>query len=424
MTRSLLLLAAICLGLALQVRAETLADPEPGLRQELARHPDKLEARFQLARFLSWQKRFPEAAAEYSHLLRVQPENVDYLLGMAQVQLWRGAPEQSVPLLKKARQLAPKYELIWHTEIQARLASGDPTQLPRARRVRDKARVRFPQGDWRYSQLDPAPEGVVAVAPAIAPTPVRLAASPSAVPLAELSAASLSLPQSKTAWEAGFSSESLTRGQPSWRSRYVLGEWSTAERRSLSFGLRQTERYALSDREMNLGGMLPLRADMQLHMEAGLSDTHRVLPARYGQVDWLYQPAQGWALDTGFRRSLYDLGLTRVAHLTLDRYLGMERFGYTLYEGGPDGSGSSPSHRWQWAHYYGESDWLGLTLSRGRESENTGSTGFLSSEVRGVMLSGRHSFAAQWSLSWDAGRQKQGDYYSRSGVRLGLRHTY
>ena len=397
------------------------------MRVELRRHPSDLDARFQLARALAWQQRYKEAMAQYSRLLRARPGNADFLLGMAQANFWSGDAKRALPLLKKARALVPEYEDVWRTEIQVRLALADPVQLACARRVRDQARSRFPGKEWGYAQLDAPPSATVAVA---APLVVESAAPAAAAelplvarPVPAATAAAVP-PPDRYEWEAGYSYESLTRGLPSWRSAYFLAERHLPDKASLYLGLRETQRYALRDKELNLGGVLPLTADMQVQIEAGLSGTHRVLPARYGLVHWLYRPAPNWAVDAGMRRSVFDVGMSRVAHLGIDRYVGSERFNYTLYEGGPDGSGLAPSHRLQWAHYYGVSDWVGLTVSRGRESENVGATGFLTSDVSGVMLSGRHSFAADWSLSWDAGRLRQGDFYTRSGIRLGLRHAY
>lgn len=225
-------------------------------------------------------------------------------------------------------------------------------------------------------------------------------------------------------WEAGLSHEQLTRGLPSWRSRYLTGERRGPERELYYGGLRETERYALSDREAHLGAALPAGSHAGVQLEAGFSDTHRVLPVRYGAVHLHYSPVSGWVLGGGWRRTVYDLGLTRVFHFGVDRYVGNERFSYTLYDGGPDGSGLSPSHRWQWAHNYGERSWIGIALTQGRETESLGASGFLTSRVSGMSLSGRHDLAPDWALTWDAGSLRQGDAYTRNGVRLGLRRVF
>lgn len=228
----------------------------------------------------------------------------------------------------------------------------------------------------------------------------------------------------KAAWEAGAAREGLSRGLPGWRENWISGEWKSARGSALHGGLRETERYRLVDQEAHLGGIAPLTADTQAQIEAGASDSHRVLPAHYLALQLYHRLAPGWSLNAGLRRSAYDSGATRVAHFGADRYFSAERLSYTLYEGGPDGSGRSPSHRLQWAHSYGDRDWIGLSLVRGRETEHAGNAGFLTTRVRAASLGGRHGFAPAWALIWDIGTQRQGDLYTRRGARLGLRHDF
>ena len=400
---------------------------EQRMRQRLANKSGDLEARFQLARALSWQGRFDEALVEFTSLIKARPGNADFLLGMAQVHLWRGVPEMALPLLLEARRLAPKYEEVWRTQISALLALGDSEHIRQARLIRDQAKNLFPRSNWHYAVLD-TPESIPAEEnPLSTPTPTGTADS-------EVETRTPGKPETSTAvlvkegryeWEAGFSYEGLTNGQPNWRSSYFLGEWHGPDKKSLYGGIRKTERYALTDHEAHLGGIIPLGAKTQVQVEYGASNTHQVLAKNYFGMKIQVQPAPGWSLDAGLNRSYFDLGPTRVFHFNIDRYIGNERFGYTLYEGGPDGTGLSSSHRWQWAHYYGERDWVGISLNYGRETEYTGdSTGFLTSQVRGASLSGRHDIAPGWALVWNAGSQQQGDSYTRSGVLLGLRHAF
>lgn len=60
-----------------------LSDAEEMLRQWLSTHPEDQEARFLLARILTWQEKHTEALEQYSHLLENDPENGDYITGRA-----------------------------------------------------------------------------------------------------------------------------------------------------------------------------------------------------------------------------------------------------------------------------------------------------------------------------------------------------
>lgn len=437
------LAAVLFLLAAAALAADDHLAAEQAARRRLTEQPGDLDARFALGRALNFQQRHDAALAEFRRLLKTRPDNADYLLAAAQAELWRGAPARALPLLRRARVKAPGYEDVWRVQIQALLALGDPDRMRQARLIREQARQRFPQGDWRFAQLDEAPPPAVAAVPpaltpasSIAPAIPAISTAPT-IPVAPVVVAAAAAPPivaaappasaprvDRFAMEFALSQEQLTRGLPDWRSRSLVGEWRRGDGHTLYGGWRETERYALRDGELHAGGVLALTASTRVQAEAGVSDTHRVLARHYASLQLQHEPASGWALAAGWRGSSYDTGRSRVWSAGVDRYLGAERFGYTLYEGGPEGAALSPSHRLQWAHYYGERDWIGLTLVSGRETEYISSGVFRSARVSGAALSGRHGLGADWALGWELGSQRQGDFYTRSGFRLGLRRTF
>lgn len=228
----------------------------------------------------------------------------------------------------------------------------------------------------------------------------------------------------RTEIEAGAEREHLTRGLPDWSSRFALIEHRDAQGRVAYGGWRDTERYRLRDHELHAGGYLPLAPSLQLQAEAGASGSHRVLSRHYGLVGLHFQPAQGWGLSGGMRRAGYDAGNTGVINLGVEHYTGNERFAYTLFAGGPDGAALASTHRLQWNHYYGDHDWFGIAIAEGRETEHDGSGAFITSRVRNFSLAGRHGLGKGLALKWEAGRQRQGELYTRSGLRLGLRFAF
>jgi|688.fasta_scaffold23058_3 YaiO family outer membrane protein len=228
----------------------------------------------------------------------------------------------------------------------------------------------------------------------------------------------------RTAIEFSATRETLSRGLPDWSSRQILIEHRRAQREVFHGGWRETERYRQRDDEIHAGAYLPLSSALQLQIEAGASGSHRVLARNHGLLGLQFDPAPGWGLSAGWRRSAYDAGNTRVIHLGAERYLGSERFAWTVFAGGPDGAATTSSHRLQWNHYYGERDWIAIALASGRETEHGGAGAFLTSRVDNITLSGRHQIGKAWGLVWEAGRQRQGDLYTRSGLRLGLRHEF
>lgn len=396
--------------------------PERTLRRQLARQPGNADIRFQLARILGMQQRYEEARTEYSRLLKGSPKNVDFLFGLAQVELWRGQPVNALPLLQKARRLAPNYADVWRVEIQALLALGNAEYVRQAAELRKEALGRFPQADWHFSRLDEVERPEAAVATDVTPIP-RSALGVKAPEVLPALSSEFS-PKERKVWEAGFSSESLTQGLGNWRSRYVLGEWHRTERMLIYGGLRETERYRLNDREFHIGAWLPVQVGLDLQIEGGSASPHHLLPAHYSQFQLHFRPAERWSMAAGLRRAAYDSGGSRVINFSIDRYLGNERFGYSLYGGRPEGASYSPSHRFQWAHHYGNRDWFGISLTRGRETEYSSGGVFRTSQVRSASLSGQQGLTPGWALTWEVGKVHQGDFYSRRGIRLGLRSDF
>jgi YaiO family outer membrane protein len=64
---------------------------------------------------------------------------------------------------------------------------------------------------------------------------------------------------------------------------------------------------------------------------------------------------------------------------------------------------------------------VGLAASAGRELEVAEDRRLLASRVVAAGLAGLHEIGARWALVWEAGFQRQGDLYTRTGGRLGIR---
>ena len=73
--------------------------------------------------------------------------------------------------------------------------------------------------------------------------------------------------------------------------------------------------------------------------------------------------------------------------------------------------------------YYRERDSIGLRLTSGSEDALQG-TDIVASAVRAAAVQGRHGVAGDWSVQWAAGYVRQGAFYDRRWVQLGLRRAF
>lgn len=225
--------------------------------------------------------------------------------------------------------------------------------------------------------------------------------------------------------EAGASYEHLTNGRDSWKSAYLEGARQFAPRRTLYGTVRETERFGFRDGELALGYSHPF-GNLTALVEGSYSSQHNVLAqdSLYGQLAYAF--GAGWVASGGMRHSEYTTSNVNMLVGNFERYWSSFRAGYAIYNGRPEGSGSATAHRLSFDHYYrDERSRIGVSIAWGREVENQGPpAGIITSDIRDLTLTGRHWLSNSWALTWDAWRHEQGDLYTRTGGRLGLRYRF
>jgi YaiO family outer membrane protein len=132
-----------------------------------------------------------------------------------------------------------------------------------------------------------------------------------------------------------------------------------------------------------------------------------------------------WIAGVGFHRSKYARLESQTRTFSLERHWGNFGAGYTLFSGKPEASGASaPAHRFQFSYQYSDLSSVGLAYSTGREFDGTPANGLYSTDVRNWTLSGRHWFARDWAVTYEALTERYGNLYRREGLRLGLRYRF
>ena len=75
-------------------------------------------------------------------------------------------------------------------------------------------------------------------------------------------------------------------------------------------------------------------------------------------------------------------------------------------------------------NYYGERNQVGLAVTSGQELEYNGTPNPPISDIRALILKGRHWFTPKWAITYDLHVHEQGTIYTRNGYRIGLRYRY
>lgn len=224
--------------------------------------------------------------------------------------------------------------------------------------------------------------------------------------------------------EARSAIERLSGGRDDWRSTQLDVQTRNAARQSYYGSLRSTERFGQADSEAMLGTYQPFGGAWAMQLEAAASPSHRVLARQSLFAQFERRFDAGWGIQAGFRRSEFEHTGTDLVIGTVERYFSSFRAAYSLYLGRPDGASFGASHRLQWSYHYTDRSFVGISAAAGKEAENVFPRGVLTSQVRGLSLTGRHEFAPGWAATYEWLAHRQGDLYSRRGFGLGLRHAF
>ncbi|BAP77628.1 hypothetical protein MT1_0452 [Pseudomonas sp. MT-1] len=350
-----------------QIEAQQLDAAEATLLDHLTRQPNDSEARFLLARVRAWRGQPEQALPLYDQLLQREPDNADYLLGQGQALLWAGRPQAALDSLERAAQIAPDYADIQQVIQQARAAMTSPVTATTA----------------------------VATAPA----------------------------QRRHELELSARQDWLDSGFDNWRSQRL--DYASTQPEGLGWygALLREQRFGEWDQGAEAGAVIALDENWTLQPEVGYQPSPYFLPEWHADLRLQRRLPAGFLGAASIRRTEYET--TRVERLALsaERYWDSWRAGYTLNITDVANAGTPVGHDLALDYYYAGLSYAGLRLTVGEE-EAVEEQQLITSDVRALSLQGRHWLDSRWALTWEVGHHRQGDYYTRRWLQLGLRHAF
>lgn len=442
-------LAAATLALTISAWAQTAADPGEAarqdarigaLRQQLKKDPNNPQLVFELARNLSFRSRSVEAARHFARLLKLYPDNADYLLGQGQNFLWGNEPQRALAPLRRALKLAPRYQEVYQALGQALAATGRRAE---AGEIYAQALRRFNRPQWSIDALAAIDAPAAPAAPAASPPAPAAAAEPAPVIVttAPQPADSLLQPRVETtpglapsassesairrnSIELGHSHETLSTNPDAWRDTYAQYVHQFAPRTAAIGRITESSRFGLDDTTALAAGYLPLGDKTTLFIEATLSPTHRVLPLHTLHAQLNRALADGWGIQGGLKHLTYNNTAVDVLDFTVERYFGAFRAAWTITPSRSDTAGSASAQRLQFGYYYGDGNAVQLLLASGREVDKPVAVdSVIATDVRNVSLFGQHALSPAWVFVYGLGYTEQGATV-RKAVNAGLRFRY
>ncbi|OWW21002.1 YaiO family outer membrane beta-barrel protein [Noviherbaspirillum denitrificans] len=216
--------------------------------------------------------------------------------------------------------------------------------------------------------------------------------------------------------------ENLSNSTPDWKEATIHLQQQYAPRHGAGAAFTRTERFGLQDRQLALNYARPLGEKMVATIDANASSTHRVLARNAIGATLQVEFAPAWLLHAGARTTNYDAERVNQGLLMLEHYFSSfsaavgwrpaRAYDSTAHSGEVRGS-----------YYYGDRNSVGLILAGGKEAASIAGAVTLTS-LRSAVLVGRHWLGRDWAVNYSLGHTRQGDFYSRNGISLGLQHTF
>lgn len=216
--------------------------------------------------------------------------------------------------------------------------------------------------------------------------------------------------------------EHLNNGSPGWQETAIRMSHEFAPRRQVDVAVVQTERFDLRDSQLSAAYVTPLSRQLTASIEANASPTHRVLARNAFGAALQYEFAPAWLIHAGAKTTRYDDVRVNQSMLMLEHYFSSfswsaawrpsRAFHTTAHSGELRGS-----------YYYGDRNSVGIIVAGGKEAASIGGTVVLTS-LRSAALIGRHWLSRDWAFNYGIGSSRQGEFYVRNGVSIGVQHTF
>lgn len=361
------------------------------LRQHLQQQPDDIQARFLLARVLSWQQQWTESMVLFDGLLKEKPDNSDFLLARANTLEWLGRRDDALRDLKKARRLSPDYSEIWRTEIKYLRRKKTPDADAQAIRLAEAAKQKFPQESWQRLLIT---------------TETKIVKTNS------------------YAVQASYGYDKLTNNRAPWEMTSLNFFMQTSDKRFANLQLNQAKRFDLEDWQIGGSYALPLTKTWYLYAGANYSPTHKVLANRTLETKISRSFSSGLNLHVGVSHAKYSQTDSRQLYLTGEYYWSVYRASYSFRLIDVKNAGTGNNNNIQLNRYYDSASFIGAVMAKGEDVEFDGTANPPISDVLTLSLYGNHYFKPQWSLIYTLTYHQQGDFYNRNGFVLGLKYDF
>jgi YaiO family outer membrane protein len=221
-----------------------------------------------------------------------------------------------------------------------------------------------------------------------------------------------------------FSEQSdLNRGYADWSEHTLRVQRRHGGRDFSELALTRTTRFGLDDNQVEVAHERALSPALVAGLSLAASPTHRVLPKSSLAARLQFEFAPAWLLHLGARHTRYSGSEVDRLDLRLERYVG--NFSHSLQWSPVRALGRNEQVvEWR-SHWYPiDGSALGVIAAAGNEATELGQGRIALARVRSLALVARWRLDADWTLTGSLSRTRQGDFYVRTGVGIGVQRGF
>ncbi|MBU0588312.1 MAG: YaiO family outer membrane beta-barrel protein [Gammaproteobacteria bacterium] len=252
-------------------------------------------------------------------------------------------------------------------------------------------------------------------------SPLLLATAPLWFSQAALAQAAAATPPNTL--EMSHDQQNLSNNSPDWRETALRYNRSLGVRHGLDLTVLQASRFGLNDEQLLLSYVRPLSDRVGLTADASASPGHNFLPQRSLALTLDYGFAPAWLAYVGLKNTRYTDTTIEQGLLMVERYIGAFSVAAAWRPVQALGTATS-SHELRGSYYYGDKNSITLLVSDGQESTQINSNQISLANVSTTALYGRHWISRDWALTYALNSTRQGDFYTRNGLRFGVQHIF
>lgn len=229
-------------------------------------------------------------------------------------------------------------------------------------------------------------------------------------------------PARPVALEFSTEQQQLSHGRPAWTENTLRLNRQLGERQLIEASLVQANRYNLNDEQLSATYVQPLAEKLLVTADANYSSTHRFLPQHSVGLTLQYEFAPAWLVHGGVKNTHYNNAIVDQGVLMVERYV--SSFSWVAAWRPVRALGtSSSSAELRGSYYYGDKNVATLSVSNGQEA-TADDVQVTFANVSSIALSGRHWMNRDWALTYVLNSTRQGDYYLRNGLRIGVQYIF